>query len=126
MRPNLSRRGLWGASALLGALLVVPATRAYANSQEGVYETTLDDGDDDAKFDKQVKEVEKSLNEFLTVDEDKKVHIKKEFREGLPMPAEQVERMLQMSVKIGDDGKIRLRNPEQIRPFLPQIEGFLK
>ena len=27
---------------------------------------------------------------------------------------------------VGDDGKIKLRNPDQIRPFLPQIQGFLK
>ena len=134
MRPTFSgRRWFWGVGAIFaGALLAAPASRVYAADSgsaldKGAIEVRSPDGDDDdADFQKQVKEVEKGLNELLNVDEDKKVHVKKEFAEGLPMPAQQVERMLQMSVKVGDDGKIRLRNPEQIRPFLPQIQAFLK
>ena len=37
-----------------------------------------------------------------------------------------MERMLQLMVKVGDDGKLHIRNPEQIKPFMPQIEGFFK
>src|SRR5436853_151197 len=100
MRPTSSR--FWGASALASALLVVPASRALANSQDddSVF-TVTDDDEDDAAFAKQVKETEAALNDFLMVDEDKKVHVRKEFADGLPLPAPQVERMLQMWMKVG-------------------------
>jgi hypothetical protein len=124
MRPTFVGRRFFGASAFV-LLGLMAAPRAYANSQEGTYSVVQTDDDDEA-FAKQVTEVELGLNQLLLVDEDKKVHVRKEFQESLPMPPAQVERMLQMAVKVGDDGKIHLRNPEQIRPFLPQIQAFMK
>src|SRR6476659_7057823 len=123
MRPRRFGRFFgFGAGALIALLASGRPTLAQSHDEV----IPVDNDDEDADFAKRVKELEKGLNEFLTVDEDKKVHVKKEFQEGLPMPADQMERMLQMMVKVGDDGKLKVRNPDQLKPFMPQIEGFLK
>jgi hypothetical protein len=94
-----------GAGALIA--LLSAGQPALANAHDGPMLgepiPVRNEDEEDAKFAKRVAELEKSLNEFLTIDEDKKVHVKKEYQEGLPMPAQQVERMLQMMVRVSDD-----------------------
>src|SRR4051812_8544753 len=85
----------------------------------------LPEEDDDANFDKLVAEVEKSLNELLLIDENKQLRVRKEMRDGLPMPAEQLEKMIGGFLHVNDKGKIEARDPEMIRPYLPMIKNFL-
>src|SRR5438270_5216641 len=124
MRPRRFGRKFFGlasigTSALVALLSAGRPALAQSDDKPAPAKDDKADGEKDEAFAKKVTEVEKGLNDFLLVDEDKKVHVRKEFAEGLPMPAPQLERMLQMLVKVGDDGKLRLRNPDQIRPFLP-------
>lgn len=128
MRPNLFGRKFFGIKTIgAGALVALLSAGRPALAQSHDESVPVnDDADDDAAFKKRVGELEQHLNSFLTVDEDKKIHVRKEFQEGLPMPAAQMERMLQLMVKVGDDGELHIRNPEQIKPFMPQIEGFFK
>src|ERR1700722_2998833 len=129
MGPRVLGRKLFGASSIgAGALIALLSTGRPVLAQTHDDDVVPVNNDDDAKFEKQVKDIEKNLNDFLLIDEDKKIHIRKEFQEGLPggVDAKQAERMLQMFVKIGDDGKLHVRDAEQLRPFLPQIENFFK
>src|SRR5581483_2570341 len=122
MRPRRFGRKFFGFGTIgVGALMaLLSAGRpALAQSHDDHSAPVDNNDDDDAKFKEKVSELEKNLNELLTIDEDKKVHVRKEFQEGLPMPAAQMERMLQLMVRVGDDGKLHIRNPEQIKPFMP-------
>ncbi|MBI3725304.1 hypothetical protein HY251_15335 [bacterium] len=100
------------------------APRAFANDAD--QNVRAPDEDDEDK--ETVKELEKFANEFLTVDEDKKIHVRKEFKDNLeesPLPPDQLERQVQMYLKVGDDGKLHIRDVEMIRPFLPQVKAYL-
>jgi hypothetical protein len=78
-------------------------------------------GDDDAAM----KELESRLNEVLVVEENGRIVLKQEFAQALPFPPERVQAMLGSFVEVGPDGKLKLRNPEMIKPYLPMIKRFL-
>lgn len=82
--------------------------------------------DDDDSTDMQViRELEARLNEVLIVEESGRIVLREEFKEGLPIPADRVQMMLGSFVELGPDGKIKIRNPEQVKPYLPMIQRFL-
>ncbi len=122
-------KSMWGALAqtviLAGSLAVAPAASAQDGSccPEGEPAGPWQQIDDGA--DAEIREVEQSLNEILLVDETGRIMLREEFKEGLPFPPQRLEMMLATFVELGEDGKIRLRNPDAIRPYLPMIRGFL-
>ena len=77
---------------------------------------------DDAE---EMRQLEAQLNEILLVDETGRITLREEFKTSLPFPAERLEMMLASFTELGDDGRIRLKNPDMIRPYLPMIRGFL-
>lgn len=115
------------AAALLAGLILPQAASAQecppAGCAQGeqVGATPWLEVDDEAD---EIRELEAHLNEILLVDESGKISLRAEFREGLPFPAQRLEMMLATFVELGEDGKVRLRNPEMIRPYLPMIRGF--
>lgn len=81
--------------------------------------------DDDSTDAAVIRELEARLNEVLIVEESGRIVLREEFRDSLPMPADRVQMMLASFVELGPDGKIKVRNPEQIKPYLPMIQRFL-
>src|SRR5688572_29202590 len=79
----------------------------------------------DDELAKEIREVEEQLGKLLIVDGSGKLSLRPEVRESLPVPPERVEIMLATFVEVGQDGKIRIRNPEAVRPYLPMIRQFL-
>ncbi len=81
--------------------------------------------DDDSTDAAVIRELEARLNEVLIVEESGRIVLREEFKEGLPFPADRVQMMLASFVELGPDGKIKVRNPEQVKPYLPMIQRFL-
>ncbi len=113
------------AAALLAGLILPQAASAQECPPTGCGEqvgaTPWLEVDDEAD---EIRELEAHLNEILLVDESGKITLRDEYREGLPFPAQRLEMMLSTFVELGEDGKLRLRNPDMIRPYLPMIRGF--
>lgn len=74
---------------------------------------------------KQLEELERRLGEVLVVDENGRIVLRDEFAESLPFPKDRVQAMLAQFVELDGKGKIRLKDPEQVRPYLPMIQRFL-
>jgi hypothetical protein len=72
-----------------------------------------------------IRELEARLNEVLVVEESGRVVLREEFKAGLPFPADRVQAMLGSFVELGPDGKIKIRDVEMVRPYLPMIQRFL-
>lgn len=83
------------------------------------------DDEDDSTDAAVIRELEARLNEVLIVEESGRIVLREEFKEGLPFPADRVQMMLASFVELGPDGKIKLRNPAQVKPYLPMIQRFL-
>lgn len=86
---------------------------------------TLQIDDDDSTDAQVIRDLEARLNEVLIVEESGRIVLREEFRDALPVPAGQVQMFLGSLVELGPDGKIRIKNPEIVRPYLPQIQRFL-
>ncbi|RMG17824.1 MAG: hypothetical protein D6731_03335 [Planctomycetota bacterium] len=107
----------------LASLLAAPAVAGGSASPEVRPLPLRSVADDDEE--KQFAEVEALLNEVLLVDETGRIVLRKEFREALPFPAERVEGMLGAFVELGEDGRMKIKDREAVRPYLPMIRGFL-
>ena len=88
MRPRRFGRKFFGlasigTSALVALLSAGRPALAQSDDKPAPAKDDKADGEKDEAFAKKVTEVEKGLNDFLLVDEDKKVHVRKEFAEGL-------------------------------------------
>jgi len=77
--------------------------------------------------DEQIDEIEDMLNDILVVDETGRIVMSAEAQALLPpnVPQERVQAMLGAFVELGDDGRIRFRDREQIKPYLPMLRNFL-
>lgn len=119
-------RGAGAAAALVAAFAFGGRQARAASLERPVGSYLIDDDGDDEDIGPVIKEVEKGLNELFLVDESKQLRVRKDFREGLPLPAEQLERMISGFAGVGDDGKIHIKDPDQVRPYLPMMKNFLK
>ncbi|MBX3467956.1 MAG: hypothetical protein KF878_13875 [Planctomycetes bacterium] len=72
-----------------------------------------------------IRELEERLNEVLIVEESGRIVLREEFKSGLPFPPDRVQMMLGSFVELGPDGKIKVRNPDTVKPYLPMIKRFL-
>ncbi|MCW8137549.1 MAG: hypothetical protein KIT58_01440 [Planctomycetota bacterium] len=72
-----------------------------------------------------IRELEERLNEVLVVEESGRIVLREEFKSGLPFPPDRVQMMLGSFVELGPDGKIKVRNPDTVKPYLPMIQRFL-
>lgn len=108
-------------SLVLGALLAGPVCAQGVAPQE----VFVQDGEQsEAEI---IEELEEQLNQLLVVDDAGRIVIREELRDSLPdgMPAERLQAMLSTFVQVGDEGRLEIRNPDQIRPYLPMIRRFL-
>lgn len=80
---------------------------------------------DDAEDAKALDELELRLQEILVVDENGVPVLRKEFAEGMPFPADRVQAMLGSFVELDAAGKIKLKDREAVKPYLPMIKRFL-
>jgi hypothetical protein len=97
-----------------------PRQAAGPRLPQGVHEAQ--DGEDEAQV---IRELEGRLNEVLVVEENGRIVMREEFKAALPFPPERVEMMLGALVELGPDGKIKVKDPNTIRPYLPMIRRFL-
>src|SRR5262245_44622420 len=87
--------------------------------------TTIEIQDGEPDEATQIKELEVRLNEVLVVEESGRVVLREEYKNSLPFPAERVQQMLGQFCELGPDGKIRVKNVDAIRPYMPLIKRFL-
>ncbi|HBP21966.1 MAG TPA: hypothetical protein DEA08_29805 [Planctomycetes bacterium] len=78
-----------------------------------------------ADDEQEIKELEQRLNEILVVEEDGSIVLREEFKGTIPFPPERLERMLNAFIELDDKGKIKIKNPDMIRPYLPMMRRFL-
>lgn len=112
-----SMGGVAQAQGCPGSCEEAPAKAALSAPVQGPVQIADDE--------QEIKELEERLNEILVVEEDGSIVLREEFKGTIPFPPERLERMLNAFVELDEKGKVRIKNPEMIRPYLPMMRRFL-